>query len=255
MEGASQILGTNDSTLRQLKPPHPSHIEGPVSPRCLGLVTYLNPRPSSLTIPRNERIKATPDTGTCCFDLGQFTRTSENHSHHGTKTTVEGTVDSEPGGECGVKYPTVQVCEGAAPSSQRFPVCKTPGLPADKQLRKGPGQDKMCCYTRSLDLAHAVQDSTITTDRFQFYKPRSTLCTLTWLFSGRGGGDVRNGEVTQERPLQASQHILDDAPLDQLYDHTASVCMSVSHRRLLDITDTVICFSSALSTWPSTTRT
>ena len=31
-EGASQIPGTNDSTLRQLKPPHPSHQEGPVSP-------------------------------------------------------------------------------------------------------------------------------------------------------------------------------------------------------------------------------
>ncbi|MXQ94477.1 hypothetical protein E5288_WYG009291 [Bos mutus] len=60
-------------------------------------------------------------------------------------------------------------------------------------------------------------------------------------------------EMMQERPLQGSQHILDDAPLDQLWDHTASVCMSVSHRRLL-ITDTVICFSSALSTWPSTTR-
>ena len=60
MEGASQILGTNDSTLLQLKPPHPSHVEGPVSPRCLSLVTYPNPSPSSLTIPRNKRIKATP---------------------------------------------------------------------------------------------------------------------------------------------------------------------------------------------------
>ena len=59
-EGASQILGTNDSTLLQLKPPHPSHVEGPVSPRCLSLVTYPNPSPSSLTIPRNKRIKATP---------------------------------------------------------------------------------------------------------------------------------------------------------------------------------------------------
>ena len=45
MEGASQILGTNDSTLRQLKPPHPSHTEGPISPQRLGLVTYLNPHP------------------------------------------------------------------------------------------------------------------------------------------------------------------------------------------------------------------
>ena len=30
--GASQIPGTNDSTLHQLKPPYPSHIEGPISP-------------------------------------------------------------------------------------------------------------------------------------------------------------------------------------------------------------------------------
>ena len=44
-EGASQILGTNDSTVRQLKPPHPSHVEGPISPRRLGLATYPNPRP------------------------------------------------------------------------------------------------------------------------------------------------------------------------------------------------------------------
>ena len=61
-EGASQILGTNDSTLHQLKPPHPSHVEGPVGPRRLGLATYPNPRPSSLTIPHNERIKTTPST-------------------------------------------------------------------------------------------------------------------------------------------------------------------------------------------------
>ena len=61
-EGASQILGTNDSTLRQLKPPHPSHVEGPVTPQGLGLATYANPRPSSLTIPRNKRIKTTPNT-------------------------------------------------------------------------------------------------------------------------------------------------------------------------------------------------
>ena len=60
-EGASQIPGTNDSTLRQLKPPHPSHIEGPISPRRLSLVTYPNPRPSSLTTPHNECIKATPN--------------------------------------------------------------------------------------------------------------------------------------------------------------------------------------------------
>ena len=61
-EGACQIPdpGTNDSTLHQLKPPHPSHVEGPVSPRRLGLVTYPNPRPSSLTIPRKEPIKTTP---------------------------------------------------------------------------------------------------------------------------------------------------------------------------------------------------
>ena len=63
-EGASRIPGTNDSTLRQLKPPHPSHVEGPVS-LLLGLATYLNPRPSSLTIPRNRRIKATTNTSRC----------------------------------------------------------------------------------------------------------------------------------------------------------------------------------------------
>ena len=62
MEGASQIPGTNDSTLHQLKLPHPSHVEGPVSLRHLGLATYLNPCPSSLTIPRNQRIKTTPNT-------------------------------------------------------------------------------------------------------------------------------------------------------------------------------------------------
>ena len=61
-EGSSQIPGTNGSTLPRLKPPHPSHLEGPVSPRLLGLATYLNPRPSSLTIPRKERIKASPNT-------------------------------------------------------------------------------------------------------------------------------------------------------------------------------------------------
>ena len=61
MEGASQIPGTNDSTLHQLKLPHPSHVEGPVSLRHLGLATYLNPCPSSLTIPRNERIKTAPN--------------------------------------------------------------------------------------------------------------------------------------------------------------------------------------------------
>ena len=61
-EGASQTPGTNDSTLHQLKPPHPSHVEGPVSPLSLGLATYPNPRPSSLTIPQNGRIKTTPNT-------------------------------------------------------------------------------------------------------------------------------------------------------------------------------------------------
>ena len=58
-EGASQIPGTNDSTLHQLKPPHPSYLEGPVSPRRLGLASYPNPRPSSLTIPPKEHIKTT----------------------------------------------------------------------------------------------------------------------------------------------------------------------------------------------------
>ncbi|KAI4557826.1 hypothetical protein MJG53_018579 [Ovis ammon polii x Ovis aries] len=53
-EGASQILGTNDNTLHQLKPPHPSHVEGPVSQRRLGLATYPNLHPSNLTIPRKE---------------------------------------------------------------------------------------------------------------------------------------------------------------------------------------------------------
>ena len=61
-KGSSQIPGTNDSILHQLKPPHPSHVEGPVSPRRLGLATYPNPCPSSLTIPRNQRIKTTPNT-------------------------------------------------------------------------------------------------------------------------------------------------------------------------------------------------
>ena len=60
-EGSSQIPETNDSTLRRLKLPHPSHIERPVSPRRLGLATYPNPRPSSLTIPRIECIKTTPN--------------------------------------------------------------------------------------------------------------------------------------------------------------------------------------------------
>ena len=59
-EGASQIPGTNDSTLRQLKPPHPSHVEGPVSPRRLGLATYPNPVHLALTIPCNEHIETTP---------------------------------------------------------------------------------------------------------------------------------------------------------------------------------------------------
>ena len=44
-EGASQIPGTNDSTRRQLKPPRPSHVEGPISLRRLGLATYPNPCP------------------------------------------------------------------------------------------------------------------------------------------------------------------------------------------------------------------
>ena len=60
-EGASQIPGTNDSTLHQLKPPHPSHVKGPVSQQHLGLLTCPNPRTSSLTIPRKEHIKTTPN--------------------------------------------------------------------------------------------------------------------------------------------------------------------------------------------------
>ena len=43
MEGASQVPGTNDSTLCQLKPPRPSHVEGPIS--LTYLVTYLNSHP------------------------------------------------------------------------------------------------------------------------------------------------------------------------------------------------------------------
>ena len=62
MEGASQIPETNESTIRQLKPPHSSHKEGRVSLQCLSLATYPNPRPSSLTIPRNEHTKATCNT-------------------------------------------------------------------------------------------------------------------------------------------------------------------------------------------------
>ena len=82
MERASQIPGTNDSTLHQLKPPHPSHVEGPVSPRCLGLTTYPSPRTSSLTIPRNKRIKITPPWSGCrlprpaSFGSGNFTRSA-----------------------------------------------------------------------------------------------------------------------------------------------------------------------------------
>ena len=45
MEEAYQILGIKDSTMCELKPPHPSHIEGPMSLRCLGPVTYMNPSP------------------------------------------------------------------------------------------------------------------------------------------------------------------------------------------------------------------
>ena len=40
----------------------PSHVEGPVSLRRLGLATYPNPCPSSVTIPGNECIKTTPNT-------------------------------------------------------------------------------------------------------------------------------------------------------------------------------------------------
>ena len=58
--GKSQIPGTNDSTLHQLKPPRPSHVEGPVSPRRLGLATYPNPVHLALTIPCNEHIETTP---------------------------------------------------------------------------------------------------------------------------------------------------------------------------------------------------
>ena len=78
-EGASQIPVTNDSTLHQLKPPHPSHVEGPVGPRRLGLATYPNPRPSSLTIPHNERIKATPNTVQAWTSLTCLVRVQEPH--------------------------------------------------------------------------------------------------------------------------------------------------------------------------------
>ena len=82
MKEASQILGTNDSILRQLMPPHPSHVEGPGSPRCLGLLTYPNPHPSSLTIPCNKRIKTTPNmvrgqtSSTCLVRSGNFARSA-----------------------------------------------------------------------------------------------------------------------------------------------------------------------------------
>ena len=76
-EGASQILGTNDSTLHQLKPPHPSHVEGLVSPQHLGLATYLNPRPSSLTIPPNKCIKTTPNTVRALTSLTCLVRVQE----------------------------------------------------------------------------------------------------------------------------------------------------------------------------------
>ena len=42
-EGASQMPGTNDSTLCQLKPSHPSHIEKPISSRCHEPAAYPNP--------------------------------------------------------------------------------------------------------------------------------------------------------------------------------------------------------------------
>lgn len=64
-----------------------------------------------------------------------------------------------------------------------------------REVRKGSetqySQVRSGCYF----CLYFCPDSASTTDRFQFYKPRSTLCTLTWLLSGRGGGDVRNGEV------------------------------------------------------------
>ena len=55
-EGASQMPGTNDSTLRQLKPPHPSHIEKPISLRCHEPAAY--PNPHSL---------AQPSLATCIY--------------------------------------------------------------------------------------------------------------------------------------------------------------------------------------------
>ena len=44
-EGASQMPGTNDSTLRQLKPPRSSHIEKPISSRCHEPAAYPNLHP------------------------------------------------------------------------------------------------------------------------------------------------------------------------------------------------------------------
>ena len=45
MEGASQMPGTNDSTLRQLKPPRSSRIEKPISSRCHEPAAYPNLHP------------------------------------------------------------------------------------------------------------------------------------------------------------------------------------------------------------------
>ena len=67
MEGASQILGTNDSTLHQLKPPHPSHVEGPISPRRLGLATYPNPGPLTWPSLTTNTHKPPPTRSGCGF--------------------------------------------------------------------------------------------------------------------------------------------------------------------------------------------
>ena len=55
-EGASQMPGTNDSTLCQLKPPHPSHIEKPISSRCHEPAAYPNPH-----------LLAQPSLATCIY--------------------------------------------------------------------------------------------------------------------------------------------------------------------------------------------
>ena len=72
-----------------------------------------------------------------------------------------------PGRECGVRYPALQACEGAAPSSQRFAVCKTPGLPAGGQRASWPPSDNLPCSVWKQD--HPLTSNQLT-----------SLHTLSW---------------------------------------------------------------------------